>query len=263
MTNRPYMESSYNTSYSSATPSEQASQGLMSQAKALNRINNLLNGGGIRSRKQRRSRRNQNGGGMQVRIKLLGEDQQIIEMPDNATGRSVKEWIHENYGIDPRHQRIISVQGNKVLKDDTRLNSDQRFLNLKESINIDEVGHVGGGRTLDIPLPTDPFTMPGPSYNNAWYTGEPCVGNHCGVPITPYVSEYIHTALDSTTPGANTQYPLIDRLGNSLGENLPGIQPYQGTELNSGPFAFNCVSGGGKKQKRSRNKQRRSRARQY
>ena len=182
MTNRPYMESSYNTSYSSATPSEQASQGLMSQAKALNRINNLLNGGGRRSRKQRRSRR--------------------------------------------RNQ-------------------------------------TGGGRTLDIPLPTDPFTMPGPSYNNAWYTGEPCVGNHCGVPITPYVSEYIHTALDSTTPGANTQYPLIDRLGNSLGENLPGIQPYQGTELNSGPFAFNCV-GGGKKQKRSKNQQRsRNQQRRY
>jgi hypothetical protein len=182
-TNQPYMESSYNNSNSSATPSEQASQNLLNEAKSLNRINNLLNGsqtGGYkrRSRKQKRSRRAQR----------------------------------------------------------------------------------GGGRTLDIPLPTDPFTMPGPSYNNAWYVGEPCVGSHCGVPITPYVSEYIHTALDSSTPGANVQYPVIDRLGNSLGENFPGVQPYVGTDLNPGTFQFNCVGGGrsrrAKNSKKSRKQQR-------
>lgn len=198
MTNRPFLESDYNTSYSSATPSEQASQRLMSEARSLNRINNLLSGsqsGGSarRSRKQQQQRRS-------------------------------------------RQQQRRS-----------RSRRNQR----------------GGGRTLDVPLPSDPFKMPGPSYNNAWYVGEPCVGNHCGVPITPYVSEYIHNALNSSTPGANTQYPLIDRLGNSLGENLPGVQPYQGTELNPGPFQFNCVGGGRRRQqkKNSKNQQRRSRGR--
>jgi len=176
--NQPYMESAYNKSNSSATPSEQASQNLLNEAQSLNRINNLLNGsqsagGKRRSRKQKRSRHTQR----------------------------------------------------------------------------------GGGRTLDIPLPTDPFTMPGPSYNNAWTVGEPCVGNHCGVPITPFVTEYIHNALNSSTPGANVQFPIIDRLGNSLGENFPGIQPYVGTDLNPGPFQFNCV-GGGKSRKNQMNKKK-------
>ncbi len=110
----------------------------------------------------------------------------------------------------------------------------------------------GGNRTYDVPQPSTPFQMPGPAPNNAWYTGAPCVGAHCGVPITPTVTEYIHTALNSSTPGANVQFPLIDRLGNSLGENFPGIQPYSGTALNSGPFAFNCVSGGSRRRRRQR-----------
>jgi hypothetical protein len=111
----------------------------------------------------------------------------------------------------------------------------------------------GGGRTFDIPFPTTPFVMPGPTYNNAWYVGEPCVGNHCGVAITPTVSDYA-VALQSETPGASTQFPTIDRLGNSPGEVLAGVQPYQGTELNYGPFAFNCVGGG--KRRRSRQQKR-------
>jgi len=110
----------------------------------------------------------------------------------------------------------------------------------------------GGNRTYDVPKPSTPFQMPGPAPNNAWYTGAPCVGAHCGVPITPTVTEYIHTALNSSTPGANVQFPLIDRLGNSPGESFPGIQPYSGTALNSGPFAFNCVSGGSRRRRRQR-----------
>lgn len=123
----------------------------------------------------------------------------------------------------------------------------------------------GGGRTFDVPLPTDPFQMPGPTYNNAWYTGEPCVGNHCGYPITPFVSDYINKALtigNNPPPGATTQYPVIDRPGNSLGEDLPGVSLYEGTELNPGPFNIRCVSeqtGGARR--RSRKQQRRSRSR--
>jgi len=124
----------------------------------------------------------------------------------------------------------------------------------------------GGGRTFDVPMPSDPFQMPGPTFNNAWYTGEACNGPHCGVPVTPFVSEYIHNNLPAdTAPGATTQYPVIDRLGNSLGENFPGIQPYEGTELNPGPFNFNCVSGGGRrsrKQQQKKRSQRRSRKQQ-
>ena len=120
----------------------------------------------------------------------------------------------------------------------------------------------GGGRTFDVPMPSDPFKMPGPTFNNAWYTGEACNGPHCGVAVTPFVTEYIHNNLTNGNvppPGATTQYPVIDRLGNSLGEDFPGIQPYTGTEMNPGPFNFNCVSGGARRQRRNSRKQNRSR----
>ena len=173
MSNVPFIESDYTSTASSATPAEQASDSLMSEAKSLNHINNLLNGSQAASQGGGKSRRKQ---------------------------KKRRSFIR------------------KMMR--------------------------GGGRTFDIPFPTTPFVMPGPTYNNAWYVGEPCVGNHCGVAITPTVSDYA-VALQSETPGASTQFPTIDRLGNSPSEILPGIQPYQGTELNYGPFAFNCVGGGG------------------
>lgn len=196
----PFIASDYNSSSSSATPAEQASESLMSEAKSLNRINNLLNG----------------------------------SHPGQAGGKSRR--------------------------------------NQKKHRSLRRMLMRGGGRTFDIPLPTNPYQMPGPTYNNAWYTGAPCVGNHCGVAITPTVSEYA-IALNSETPGASTQFPTIDRLGNSPGEVLAGVQPYQGTELNYGPFAFNCVGGGirrnrlqlrrSRQKKRSKiQKQRRSLSRQ-
>lgn len=130
----------------------------------------------------------------------------------------------------------------------------------------------GGGRTFDVPMPTQPFEMPGPTYNNAWYTGAPCDGPHCGYPITPFVSEYINKGLtigNNHPPGATTQYPVIDRPGNSLGEVLPGVSLYDGTDLNPGPFNIRCVSQTGgrrsRKQKKRSNKkksqQRRNRSR--
>lgn len=126
----------------------------------------------------------------------------------------------------------------------------------------------GGGRTFDVPLPSDPWTMPGPTYNNAWYTGAPCEGVHCGYPITPFVSEYINQALtfgNNPPPGATTQYPVIDRPGNSLGENLPGVSLYEGTELNPGPFNIRCVSaqsGGSRRRRQNSRKQQKRRSRQ-
>ena len=188
MRNVPFIESDYSSSASSATPAEQASESLLSEAQSLNRINNLLNGSQPTSQGGGKSRRRQ------------------------------------------KKRRSFTRQ---IMR--------------------------GGGRTFDIPFPTTPFTMPGPTYNNAWYVGAPCVGTHCGVAITPTVSDYA-VALQSETPGASTQFPTIDRLGNSPGEVLAGIQPYQGTELNYGPFSFNCVGGAAR---RKRSKQQKKRSRQF
>jgi len=148
-----------------------------------------------------------------------------------------------------------------------RLSRKQQRRSRNRSRNNKRQQQRGGGRTFDVPLPTDPWTMPGPTYNNAWYTGAPCEGVHCGYPITPFVSEYINQALtfgNNPPPGATTQYTVIDRPGNSLGENLPGVSLYEGTELNPGPFNIRCVSaqsGGSRRRSNSRKQQRRSRSR--
>jgi hypothetical protein len=114
--------------------------------------------------------------------------------------------------------------------------------------------YVGGGRTWNVPVanPSAPFEMPGPSHNNGWTTGAACVGSHCGVPVTPTVSNMIHNNLrgDFTlqAPGSTTQYMV------GTGEQLPGVQLYGGTESNPGPFNFNCVSGGGRNNKLKNNR---------
>ena len=120
----------------------------------------------------------------------------------------------------------------------------------------------GGGRTLNIPypIPGRPDLIPGPTANNAWYVGEPCVGAHCGVPMQPTASWMINKGLtigNDVVPGSTTMYPVVDRLGNSFGELLPGVQDYTGTELNPGPFQIKCVSGG-RNSKKNQNRAKKS-----
>ena len=105
----------------------------------------------------------------------------------------------------------------------------------------------GGNRTFNIPVHGDAFQMPGPTPNNAWYVGEPCVGNHCGVPVTPSVSAYMGESLslgNDVVPGSNIQYSMLERLGNNPAELLPGNTTYFGTENNPGPYQISCLTGG-------------------
>lgn len=76
----------------------------------------------------------------------------------------------------------------------------------------------GGGRTLDIPAPSVPFQMPSHTANNGWTVGEPCVGVHCGVPLTPFVADYARAF------GASSLQPYVamERLGNSPAELMQG-----------------------------------------
>lgn len=100
----------------------------------------------------------------------------------------------------------------------------------------------GGGRTINMPK-IDIGSMPGPSFNGAVTIGAACEGGHCSIPITPTTTNMIHNALNSSTPYANVSYPGTDRLGNNS-FNMPGIQSYEGTSLNSGPFNLQCAGGG-------------------
>jgi hypothetical protein len=132
-----------------------------------------------------------------------------------------------------------------------RRNTTSRSNRLRRSTRL-----VGGGRTWNVPVanPGAPFEMPGPSHNNGWTTGAACVGSHCGVAVTPTVSNMIHNNLrgDFTlqAPGSTTQYMV------GTGEQLPGVQLYGGTESNPGPFNFNCVSGGGSNNTLNNNRKR-------
>jgi hypothetical protein len=128
--------------------------------------------------------------------------------------------------------------------------------------------HRGGGRTLNIPppVPGHPELMPGPSYNNGWYIGEPCNGSHCGVPMTPSAPWMINKGLqigNDVTPGSTTMYPVIDRPGNSFAAELPGQQSYVGTTINPGPFDIRCASGGSNKSRRKSSRSHRSAKRSH
>ncbi len=139
--------------------------------------------------------------------------------------------------------------------------------NKKNKSNKRKLDQKGAGRTFNVPFPKSDgqtFIPESPTYNNAVYIGEPCVGNHCGVAVYPSVANIINTNLgygnSEMPPGANMQYPVIDRLGNSPNEVLPGVQQYTGTDTNPGPFDIRCVSGGKRKIRRNNNNNKRSKS---
>lgn len=103
---------------------------------------------------------------------------------------------------------------------------------------------TGGGRTLNIPKSLPPNVLPGPSYNGAVTAGPPCQGGHCSIPVTPTGANLIHHNLKSSNPppGATTNYPGTNRIGNNT-ISMPGINQYDGTRVNPGPFHIQCGAG--------------------
>lgn len=212
--------------YSSGQPSDVALQKYETSSSRSNRINAIMNG---------RKPTTQSGGRKKY-IRKSGKKQYVKKSKSLKKGgsRRSKSGKRQVKGIRKSHRKSSNSKRNKR----------------------------GGGRTLNVPTPSTPFKMPGPSPNNAWYVGEPCVGAHCGVAMTPTVNN-LHNSpegLGSTAhPGSNHQYPVIDRLGNSPNETLTGLQAYQGTAQNPGPFNTQCV-GGGKRKKNRKSPSRKSRS---
>ncbi len=68
---------------------------------------------------------------LNISLQVFDEAEQVVEFPDNCTILTVKEWVNESHGIPAEQQRIIAVQGGKVLKNDDAVSSDKRFLKLK------------------------------------------------------------------------------------------------------------------------------------
>ena len=77
---------------------------------------------------------------IQVSLRLFdSEEEQTIELPDNATGLTVKEWVRDTCGLEvQKQQAVVFPGGTKVLNDGDLLSSDSQFLRIK-------IGYVGGG----------------------------------------------------------------------------------------------------------------------
>lgn len=77
---------------------------------------------------------------IQVSLRLFdSEEEQTIELPDNATGLTVKEWVRDTCGLEVQKQKaVVFPGGTKVLEDGDLLSSDSQFLRIK-------IGYVGGG----------------------------------------------------------------------------------------------------------------------
>ena len=112
-----------------------------------------------------------------------------------------------------------------------------------EIINVSN-GSVGGGRTINVPKIMHKSFIPDSSYNGAVTIGEPCVGSHCSIPITPSSDNLINHNLKTShpPPRATINYPGTERIGNNS-TSFPGIHNYRVTNCNMGPFQIQCGSG--------------------
>lgn len=145
-----------------------------------------------------------------------------------------------NYLINLTEGRINPVEQTK-----------ETFDNLKKNVNIyytfqqmQPVSSVitsnsslkGYGRTINVPKVLPPGQIPGSSYNGAVTIGQPCVGMHCSVPITPTIQGmYDNLRSANPPPGALSQIGPQYRPGNNS-DIYPNLISYSGTSLNYGPF---------------------------
>ena len=68
---------------------------------------------------------------LKVTLSVFDSPDQVVDFPEDATILHVKEWVHEKLGIPPEEQRVVAVQGGRVLHNGFPLNLDKKFLKLK------------------------------------------------------------------------------------------------------------------------------------
>ena len=67
---------------------------------------------------------------LQVLLTVFDQPEETVELPDDATVLTVKEWVYERFG--QQGLRVVTVKGgHKALKCEDLLSSDSRFLQLK------------------------------------------------------------------------------------------------------------------------------------
>ena len=77
---------------------------------------------------------------LQVTLTFAFKGDETIELPDNATGLTVKEYIRDSIGLPVEQIKVVTTQASKVVKDDTLLNSDPQGRYLKLKVVSNEIG---------------------------------------------------------------------------------------------------------------------------
>ena len=99
---------------------------------------------------------------IQVSLRLFDSaEEQTIELPDNATGLTVKEWVRDTCGLEVQKQKAVVFPGDtKVLEDGDLLSSDSQFLRIKiGSLNVPQ--SIPSRRSGDACSQDHTFTCPG------------------------------------------------------------------------------------------------------
>jgi hypothetical protein len=154
----------------------------------------------------------------------------------NTSSKSPSEQINNAVqDSESKNNSIINLTQGKINM------VTEKFANLEKNkqdlMSFYDITELGLGRTLNVPKRLPPGQIPGPSYNGAVTTGERCVGGHCSIPIDPNYKGIISSLKANAPRGFVYQLPATYRPGNSS-DKLPGLQNYEGTVNNPGPFAF-------------------------
>lgn len=117
----------------------------------------------------------------------------------------------------------------------------------KKSLKIYQKKNKNGGSVPPNMQWSGPnISAPPPQYNAGLYTGPQFNGPWGAIPVTPTTTNMINNNLASANPppGALTQYPGNNRLGNNW-IGMTGVDNYiSSSEVNFGPFEINCTNPG-------------------
>ena len=138
----------------------------------------------------------------------------------------------------------IGINLNKHVPDNLHKFYEDFYINKKKKKSHYNIMTDTNGRTLNVPKSLPAGLIPGPSYNGAVTIGEPCVGPHCSIPVTPTSGYYTYYNLRSANPPSGAIYhsPSTYRLGNSSDRNNALSAFTNGVGSNYGPFNITAVN---------------------
>ena len=175
----------------------------------------------------------------------------------NVNLNMVDNSYSQRYNIREYNRSEMGALNNRKNMNNANINAHNNLLNVNR--NVDESGMLvkmkKNQKTLNIPVDLNsgiPLTQrwnnenvgapPSPA-NGGLFGGPQAVGEYASIPVTPTATNLINSNLLSANPppGATTQYPGTNRLGNNY-IPMPGVYWYNDTHpVNNGPFSMKVV----------------------